>query len=103
MEERGAADSGASLGDRTPCVYFLFLAADKLWFTCHIYRRWWWAHCPLDREPLSFCMRCYTCKKTKFLLSKGPSIGSLLLFVRGSMRVKRLSFSCKLNMTRCLI
>jgi hypothetical protein len=30
----------------------------------------------------------YTCKKTKFLLSKGPSIGSFLLFVRGATCVK---------------
>jgi hypothetical protein len=46
----------------------------------------------VDREPLTFCTWCYTCKKTKFLLNKGPSIGSLLLFVRGATRVKSLSF-----------
>jgi hypothetical protein len=55
MEERGAVGSGAShhcnaLGDRTPCVYFLFLAIDELWFTCHVYRCWWW-------DPLSSWLR----------------------------------------------
>jgi hypothetical protein len=40
-------------------------------------------------------MRCYACKKTKFLLNKGPPIGSPLLFVRGAMSVKRLNFTEK--------
>jgi hypothetical protein len=43
-------------------------------------------------SPLTFCTRCYTCKKHKFLLSKGPLIGSSLLFICGVMHVKRLSF-----------
>jgi hypothetical protein len=34
-------------------------------------------------------MRCYACKKIKFLLSKGPLIGSPLLFVCGAMHVKK--------------
>jgi hypothetical protein len=37
-------------------------------------------------------MRCYACKKSKFLLNKGPPIGSTLLFVRGAARVKNISF-----------
>jgi hypothetical protein len=45
-----------------------------------------------DPEPLAFYMRCYTCKKHKFLLNKGPSIRSPLLFVRGATRVKNISF-----------
>jgi hypothetical protein len=46
----------------------------------------------IDREPLAFCMRWYACKKPKFLLSKGPPIGTPLLFVCGAMHVKKLSF-----------
>jgi hypothetical protein len=46
----------------------------------------------VDQEPLAFCMWCYACKKPKFLLSKGPSIGSPLLFVCGATHVKRLNF-----------
>jgi hypothetical protein len=45
-----------------------------------------------DREPLTFCMRCYAYKKHKFLLSKGPPIRSPLLFVCGDTHVKRISF-----------
>jgi hypothetical protein len=45
-----------------------------------------------DRELLAFYMRCYICKKTKFLLSKGPSIRSTLLFICGAMHVKSLTF-----------
>jgi hypothetical protein len=45
-------------------------------------------------------MRYYACKKSKFLLNKGPLIGSPFLFVCGATYVKSLSFSCKLNMTR---
>jgi hypothetical protein len=46
----------------------------------------------VDRKPLPFCMRCYACKKPKFLLSKGPPIGSLLLFVCGVTHVKTINF-----------
>jgi hypothetical protein len=46
----------------------------------------------VDQEPFAFCMRCYTCKKHKFLLNKGPPIRSPLLFVRGDTRVKSISF-----------
>jgi hypothetical protein len=42
--------------------------------------------------PLAFCTQCYVCKKPKFFLSKGPPIGGPLLFARGATRVKRLSF-----------
>jgi hypothetical protein len=45
-----------------------------------------------NREPLVFCTRCYACKKYKFLLNKGPLIGSHLLFVRGATHVKNISF-----------
>jgi hypothetical protein len=45
-----------------------------------------------DQEPLIFCMRCYACKKPKFLSSKGPPIGSTMLFVCGATHVERLSF-----------
>jgi hypothetical protein len=45
-----------------------------------------------DQGGLAFCMQCYTCKKSKFLLSNGPSIGRPLLFVRGATHVKMLSF-----------
>jgi hypothetical protein len=31
--------------------------------------------------------------KTYFLLSKGPPIGSLLLFIRGATRVKNIFFA----------
>jgi hypothetical protein len=41
---------------------------------------------------LVFYTRCYACKKHKFLLSKGPPIGSLLLFVHGDTRVKSIVF-----------
>jgi hypothetical protein len=33
-------------------------------------------------------MRCYACKKHKFLLNKGPSIVSPLFFVRDATRIK---------------
>jgi hypothetical protein len=46
----------------------------------------------VDREPLAFCMWCYACKKPNFLLSKGPLIETLLLFVCGATHVKSLSF-----------
>jgi hypothetical protein len=46
----------------------------------------------VDREPLAFCMRCYAYKKHKFLLSKGPSIRSPLLFVCGATQVKNINF-----------
>jgi hypothetical protein len=46
----------------------------------------------IDREPLAFCTRCYACKKSKFLLSKGPPIGRPLLFVHGAMHVKKSKF-----------
>jgi hypothetical protein len=46
----------------------------------------------VDREPLAFCTRCYACKKHEFLLSKGPLIGSPLLFICGATHVKNLSF-----------
>jgi hypothetical protein len=46
----------------------------------------------VDRKPLAFCMWCQACKKAKFLLSKGPSIGSPLLFVCGATHVKSLNF-----------
>jgi hypothetical protein len=39
-------------------------------------------------SPLAFCMRCYAFKNHKFLLSKGPPIGSPLLFVCGATHVK---------------
>jgi hypothetical protein len=45
-----------------------------------------------DREPLAFCMRCYACKKAKFLLSKRPTIESPLLFILGATHVENLSF-----------
>jgi hypothetical protein len=48
----------------------------------------------IDREPLAFYMRCYACKKPKFLLSKESSIGSPLLFIHGATRVKSISFCC---------
>jgi hypothetical protein len=35
-----------------------------------------------------FYTRCYACKNHKFLLSKGPLIGSPFNFVRGATRVK---------------
>jgi hypothetical protein len=48
-----------------------------------------------DREPLAFYMRCHTCKKyALFFLNKGPPIRSPLLFVRGALRVKIISFFC---------
>jgi hypothetical protein len=40
-------------------------------------------------------MRCYACKKYKFLLSKGLPIGSLLLFVCGATPVKSIFFLSK--------
>jgi hypothetical protein len=47
---------------------------------------------PRIGKPLAFCTRCHACKKHKFfLLSKGPSIGSPLLFVRGATRVKSIN------------
>jgi hypothetical protein len=43
------------------------------------------------RIPLLLCGATH--KKYKFLLNKGPSIGSLLLFVRGATRVKSKVFT----------
>jgi hypothetical protein len=45
----------------------------------------------------------YACKKYKFLLSKGPPIGSPLLFVRNATRVKSLSFTEKETVDRELL
>jgi hypothetical protein len=42
----------------------------------------------VDREPLVFYMRCYACKKPKFLLSKRPPIGRQVLFICGATHVK---------------
>jgi hypothetical protein len=46
----------------------------------------------VDREPLTCCTWCYTCKKHKFLLSKGPSIGSPLLFICDATHIKKPKF-----------
>jgi hypothetical protein len=48
----------------------------------------------IDQEPLAFCMRCYACKNSIFLLSKEPSIESPLLFICGATHVKNISFCC---------
>jgi hypothetical protein len=52
VEEEGCDDSGAfhrysAIGDRALCVVFYFSSWGERWFTCPLYRRWRWAHCPL--------------------------------------------------------
>jgi hypothetical protein len=45
-------------------------------------------------SPLLFIRGATRVKKPKFLLSKRPPIGSPLLFIRGATRVKSISFCC---------